>query len=529
MKIEHLLLITLVVLVAVPGCSAPTEPLARQRPNILLAIADDWSWGHAGAYGANWVETPGFDRVAEQGVLFTRAYTPNPKCAPSRASLLTGRNSWQLEEAANHWCYFPPEFKSYPEALTEQGYMAGSTGKGWAPGIALDAEGNRRELAGRAFQERKTPPPTSAIGSNDYASNFEDFLGEVPENQPWVFWYGATEPHRGYEYRSGVDKAGKSLSDIDQVPGYWPDNEVVQNDMLDYALEVEHFDQHLMRILELLEQRGALENTLIVVTSDHGMPFPRVKGQVYDDGARVPLAVMWPAGIEHVGRVVEDYVSLIDLAPTFIELAGLSWEETKMEPTSGRSLTDLLMSAESGQITNYRDHVLIGKERHDVGRPNDWGYPVRGIVSGDLFYLRNFEPERWPAGNPETGYLNTDGSPTKTEVLKTRTDPESSHFWELSFGKRSEEELYDLQADRECLHNLAEDPEWVDRKEELRRQMEKELQAQGDPRMDGRGHIFDEYIYADETSRNFYERYMSGEEIEAGWVNESDFEDEPLE
>jgi len=512
----------------ISGCSGPIEQTSLQRPNILLAIADDWSWGHAGAYGCDWVKTPAFDRVADQGVLFTRAYAPNPKCAPSRASVLTGRNSWQLEEAANHWCYFPAKFNTYPEVLVENGYIAGFTGKGWGPGVALRADGERRELTGAAFQERRSEPPTNAISANDYAANFEDFLAQIPEGQPWTFWYGATEPHRRYEYGSGVSKGGKSLDDIDRVPGYWPDNERVRNDMLDYAFEVEHFDSHLMRMLEVLEEKGALENTLIVVTSDHGMPFPRVKGQINDSGARVPLVVMWPSGIEHPGRVVDDYVSLIDIAPTFIEVSGLSWADTGMEPTPGRSLTDILTSPESGQVTDYRNHVLIGKERHDVGRPNDYGYPVRAIVSGDLFYLRNFEPERWPAGNPETGYLNTDGSPTKTQVLAMRTDPDRSHFWRLSFGKRPEEELYDLRADPECLNNLALDVEWADRKEELRKRMEEELQAQNDPRMEGRGHIFDEYIYADESGRNFYERYMSGEKMNAGWVNETDFEEEPL-
>ena len=105
------------------------------KPNILLAIADDWSWPHAGAYGCTWVKTPAFDRVAREGLLFARGYTPNAKCAPSRACLLTGRNSWQLEEAANHWCYFPEKFKSVFAALAEGGYITGHTAKGWGPGV----------------------------------------------------------------------------------------------------------------------------------------------------------------------------------------------------------------------------------------------------------------------------------------------------------------------------------------------------------------------------------------------------------
>ncbi len=513
-----------------PRQALPREQQSRlkKRPNILFAIADDWSYGHAGAYGNRWVNTPAFDRVARAGVLFTRAYTPNAKCAPSRASLLTGRNSWQLEAACNHVCYFPTKFKTYAEALDEHGFFVGMTAKGWGPGVAHDARGRARQMTGRAYDARQAKPPTAAISNNDYAGNFADFLDAAPKDQPWFFWYGALEPHRSYEYGSGAAKGGKKLTDLDRVPKYWPDNEVVRNDVLDYGFEVEHFDRHLARMLELLEKRGELDNTIIVVTSDHGMPFPRVKGQAYDHSNHVPLAIMWKEGIKNPGRTVDDYVSFVDMAPTFIELAGLSWEETGMQPTPGRSLTDILYSEAVGRVNQTRTRVLIGKERHDVGRPNDWGYPIRGIIKDDVLYIHNFEVSRWPAGNPETGYLNTDGGPTKTEVLKTRIDPKRKQFWQESFGKRVQEELYDIKKDPDCLTNLANRSEHRALKEQLKQQLFRELRSQNDPRMLGRGRIFEEYPYANPEQRNFYERYMRGEKLKAGWVNESDFEKGPL-
>jgi N-sulfoglucosamine sulfohydrolase len=501
--------------------SAMAEEAAR--PNLLFAIADDVSYGHMSAYGCRWIETPGFDRVAKEGLLFTRAYTPNAKCAPSRSCLLTGRNSWQLEEAANHWCEFPTKFRVYTEALADAGYFVGSTGKGWGPGVARDRRGRPRTLAGRPFQNRKVPPPTNAMSNNDYAGNFEDFLAAKPEGVPFCFWYGGHEAHRGYEFRSGLEKTDKRLKDIDRVPAYWPDNEIVRTDMLDYALEVEHFDSHLVKMLETLEQRGELENTLVIVTADHGAPFPRVKGQSYDASNRVPLAMMWKAGITAPGRIIDDYVSFIDLAPTYIELAGLTWDESGMAPSPGRSLTDIFRSERSGLVTAERDHVLIGKERHDVGRPNDVGYPIRGIVKNDMLYLRNFEPDRWPAGNPETGYLNTDGSPTKTVLLDGRGNEEQHRYWQLAFGKRPAEELYDLTQDPDCVKNLADDPAYSARREELKEQLFSQLTEEGDPRLAGHGEIFDRYPYADEKNRGFYERFLRGEEIRAGWVNESDF------
>lgn len=502
----------------------------EDRPNILFAISDDQSWPHAGAYGTEWVKTPGFDRVAREGLLFNQAYTPNAKCAPSRAAILTGRPSWQLEEAGNHMPFFPTKFPSYVEALVEKGgYFVGSTGKGWAPGIAENEKGVKRQLVGKPYFKHKAKPPASAMSSNDYARNFEDFLTDATESgKPWAFWYGASEPHRAYEYEAGVKKGGKSLDDIDRVPGFWPDNEIVRNDMLDYAFEIEHFDNHLVRILEHLEKSGQLENTLIVVTSDNGMPFPRVKGNEYLYSNHLPLAVMWKKGIAKPGRKIDDFVSFIDLAPTFLDVAKLAPENSTMASLTGKSLVPIFESEKAGRVIPERDHVLIGKERHDAGRPNDRGYPIRGIVTADWLYLHNYEPDRWPAGDPITGYLNTDGSPTKTWILNARRSGENTEYWQMNFGKLPGEELYDLSIDPDNITNVAESPALQETKENLRSQMEEELREQEDPRMEGKGDIFDNYPIATDSAK-FYERFIKGEPIRAGWVNPGDFEKETLE
>ncbi len=514
---------TVLVLLSLTPCAVPS--LAAERPNILFCIADDASYPHMGAYGTTWVATPGFDRVARDGLLFERCYTPNAKCAPSRACILTGRNSWQLEAACNHWCYFPPKFETYVEALAKHGYHVGKVAKGWAPGVAKDAEGQRRQMTGKGYDRRRAKPPTSGISGSDYAANFVDFLDANTDGRPFCFWYGSTEPHRGYEYRSGVTKGGKRLDDLDRVPSFWPDNETVRNDMLDYAFEIEHFDSHLLRMLKELDRRKLADNTIVVVTADNGMPFPRVKAQAYELSNHLPLAICWPAGIENPDRTVRDLVSFVDFAPTFLEVAGVERNETGMQPVTGRSLVPLFRDELEKP---HRDHVLIGKERHDIGRPNDWGYPIRGIVRGDLLYVRNYETDRWPAGNPETGYLACDGSPTKTVVLETRRT-DARRFWEWNFGKRPEEELYDVRADPFCRANLAGDPEHAGRLKSLRETMLAELKAEGDPRANGHGEVFEQYPYADAGNRGFYERHRSGEKLRAGWVNPSDFEKEPIE
>lgn len=508
------------VLIGLTACQPETETTS-QRPNILFAIADDASFPHMGAYGTTWVKTPAFDRVAKEGLLFNRAYTPNAKCSPSRACILSGRNSWQLEEAMNHVPFFPTKFKTYAEALIDHGYFVGSTAKGWAPGVANDADGNPRQLTGPKFDEHTLTPPAKHISDNDYAKNFQAFLDAKPEKKNFCFWYGSIEPHRRYEFGAGVNKGGKKVSDIDKVFEFWPDNDTVRMDMLDYAYEIEYFDLHLQKMLDELEKREMLENTIVVVTADNGMPFPRIKGQKYELSNHLPLAIMWPQGIKNPGRTIDDFVNFIDFAPTFIDLAGLEEAQSGMQPIQGKSLREIF---DDKQSEPFRDHVLIGKERHDIGRPNDWGYPVRGIVTKDYLYLHNYEPDRWPVGNPETGYLNTDGSPTKTMTINARKNDDTYKYWKWNMGKRPSEELYFIAEDKECMNNLADSDEHQTIKQHLRSQMEAELKAEGDPRVLGQGHIFDEYTYAQERMRGFYERFMGGEEINAGWVNKSDFE-----
>jgi N-sulfoglucosamine sulfohydrolase len=482
---------------------------------------------HMSAYGYGWCKTPSFDQVAEQGLLFTNAYTPNAKCAPSRSCILTGRNSWQLEQAANHVLNFPAKFKTFPEVLRENGYITAKTGKGWAPGNPGTVNGRTRLLIGQDVSDIKSKPWATGMSSTDYAANFEAFLDTVGEDQSWFFWYGAHEPHRRYEYGSGQEIADKKLSDIDSVPAFWPDNEIIRNDMLDYALEIEYADSHLGRMIGSLEKRGLLENTIIVMTSDHGMPFPRCKAQEYEYSNHVPMAIMWPEGIHHPGRIVEDMVSFSDFAPTFLELAGIPFEASGMHASPGKSLTDIFYSEKEGQVNSERDIVLIGKERHDYSRPKNQGFPIRGIVSDDYLYLYNYNISLWPAGNPEIGYLDIDGSPTKTEILRLFRTGENDYYWKLSMGKRaSNEEFFSVSNDPECMTNLAGNPEFSELKHDMKARMESMLKEQQDPRMFGNGDIFNSYGYSNEQGWNYYERFMAGEfTIEnTGWVNPGDQE-----
>ena len=452
-----------------------------KRPNILFVIADDWG-KHAGVYGTEWIRTPNFDRVAKEGVLFTNCFTSNPKCSPCRATILTGRNSWQLKEAINHFSIFPNDFPVYPSLIEKAGYFVGYTGKGWGPGD-YTSTGFPHNPAGREFQRYTLKPPYSGISPKDYAKNFEYFLEQRPAETPFCFWLGGQEPHRGYEEGSGV-RSGRNPASV-KVPKYYPDNRTIRSDMLDYALEVEWFDTHLGRALKKLEEIGELDNTFVMVTSDHGMPFPRVKGQIYEDAYHIPMAVRWGKNIQP-GRVIDDFINTRDFAPTFMELAGRDPAGTM----TGRSILDILKSGKSGTVDASRNLMLVCKERHDLGRPHDWGYPVRAIRTKDFLYVRNFEPDRWPAGDPETGYRNVDASPTK-EFLLSGFD----EYYRMSFGKRPMEELYAIPTDPECIKNLATDPKHAQTKRQLREKMEELLRGEGDPRMLGHADFFDTIEY----------------------------------
>ena len=145
-----------------------------------------------------------------------------------------------------------------------------------------------------------------------------------------------------------------------------------------------------------LEKIGELDDTLILVTSDHGMPFPRVKGQIYEHGFHLPLAVRWGRQAGKPGGSSTTSSTCRDFAPTFLEAAGVE----RPQSMTGRSFLDVLASGKSGQIDPARNRMVIGKERHDLGRPHDQGYPVRAIRTPEYLYVRNYEPDRWPVGNP---------------------------------------------------------------------------------------------------------------------------------
>lgn len=466
---------------AAPGLLMGDRP-ATPRPNILYALADDWMWPHASIRGDKVVRTPTFDRVSREGVTFTNAFVSAPSCSPSRAAMLTGQWHWRLEEGANLNVTLPAKFPVYPDLLEAAGYHIGFTRKGWGPGNDT-AGGRTRNPAGPRFKD------------------FDSFLAARPSGKPFCFWFGSTDPHRRYEWESGV-KSGMKLEDV-TVPPYLPDCETVRKDICDYYWKVQRYDRETGELLALLQKRGELDQTIVVMAGDNGWPFPRCKANVYEFGTHTPLAVRWPEKVKP-GREVDDFVSHADLAPTFLEAAGL----TPPREMTARSLLNTLTSGKAGHVDARRTHALTGMERHVPCRGEiRGGYPMRAIRTREFHYIRNFLPDRWPAGDPGTepyryedvaqntfiGFADIDASPTKAYMLLHRDDPKVQPLYHLAFEKRPERELYDLRKDPWQMRNVAADAAYAQTLKRLDAQLTAELKATGDPRIEGRGDVFDHY------------------------------------
>ncbi len=420
---------------------------SKTRPNILLMLADNWASPHASVYRDPVIRTPTFDRLAREGVVFTHAFAPDPSCSPSRSLLLTGQEPHRLGEAASLYGNLAPNVATYTGLLENSGYFVGYSIKGWGPGSPEKA-GWPRNPAGAAFPD------------------FAAFLKARPASRPFCFWFGSHDPHvpwtRGRRFKAAMNPARV------KVPGHLPDRPVVRDDILNYYCEVQQFDSDCGELLSALASRGELDNTLVVMTSDNGWQMPRGLGNCYDLGVRTPLAMRWPGRIQ-AGTVREDYVSIGDLAPTFLDAAGIA--------------PPPVMTASSLFSSNRRDAMFVERERHANVRKGNLSYPVRGIRTLEYLYLHNFEPSRWPAGDPEFYWSvgpfgDVDDTPTKQMLMKDKPQP----YFDLCFGKRPAEELYDLKTDPDQVKNVAGRPEFARVKNELALRVEEWMKKTGDPR-----------------------------------------------
>jgi len=498
----------------------------QKRPNILFAISDDQSFEHTSFSGCKFVRTPAFDRVASEGIYFSNCIAGSPGCAPSRSALVTGRHHWQNEQSGQHASSWLKKYMPFIDLLEGNGYATGRTGKGVSPfrytrnendslWRATDAAGiehsNIRYENGSPDDERTA----GGISALNYFENFKYFIENVRGDKPFFFWYGATEPHRDYELDSWK-RNNKNLSDV-SVPVFLPDHEIVRGDMLDYAVEIEWFDMHLKRMLIYLEEIGELENTIVIVTSDNGMPFPRAKANGYEYGVHVPFAVRFPKNFPG-GRIVDDPIGFTDIAPTILELTKISTDG--MLPISGKSILNILKSKNQGVVETSKKYVFAGRERHSSSRYMNWGYPQRIIRSKDYLLVWNMKPNRWPAGDPQSikpgttdellpmygidengkhhsewAFTDIDAAPTKSFIIEQMNENIIKPFFDLAHAKRPEFEFFNIKDDPFCLNNISGKEEFAETETEMKSTLLEELKNSEDPRVVGPDkEIFDSYV-----------------------------------
>lgn len=495
----------------------------KRRPNILFAISDDQSYAHTSFAGAKFVNTPAFDRVAREGVYFNHCIAGSPGCAPSRSTLVTGRYPWQNEQSGQHASSWMKKYVPFIDLLDANGYATGRTGKGVSPfqyarnekdslWRATDAGGIEHSKIRYLKNDPSDERTGEGIAPDNYFENFRYFIKNVRGDKPFFFWFGANEPHRDYEQDSWK-RNGKNPDSV-EVPGFFPDNAIIRGDLLDYAVEIEWFDLHLQRMLTYLEEMGELENTIVIVTADNGMPFPRAKANGYDYGIHVPFAVRFPKNFPG-GRVVDDPVSFADLAPTILELTGTKPEG--MLSMSGKSILHILQSKKQGKVDQSRKYVFAGRERHSSSRYQNWGYPQRLIRSEEFLLIWNIKPERWPAGAPQSldsagkllpmygldnkekhhsewAFTDIDASPAKSFMVENWKDENIRPFFDWAVAKRPEFELFDIKNDPYCLTNLTGNKAFAHMELKMKNALREELKKTQDPRVVGPDkEVFDSY------------------------------------
>ena len=500
-----------------------------KKPNILFAFADDWG-RHASVYaemdGPGTVndvfKTTNFDLIAKSGVLFNNAYVNAPSCTPCRSSILSGQHFWRTGRGAIlQGAVWDESIPTWPLLLEKNGYHIGYTWKVWSPGSPKDAPfgGNRNayssagvsfngfsQTATKLISKGMTVEEAKEELLKQVRENFLSMLSKSKEGQPFAYWFGPTNVHRKWIKGSGMNLWGISADSLKgKLPPFLPDVHTVREDFSDYLGEVKGFDLALGVLIEELKKVGLYDNTIIAISGDHGPAgFPYGKCNLYDFGTRVSLALSGPGIIGD--RVVNDFVTLPDLASTFLEAGNVKVPKVM----TSKSLWSILKATRKGIVDESRDHVLTGRERHVAkARRGQMPYPQRAIRTDKYLYIMNFKPDRYPLGdhynldtdkeadvnqltnNTFVTIPDEDAGPTKAWIVKNRKDPKYKKYFSRAYGKRPLEELYDLGKDPYQMNNVARESGYERVRKKLNQKLFNLLNQTRDPRILNDGSFFE--------------------------------------
>lgn len=407
----------LMCLIVIQACTPASNKISQ--PNIVVFIADDVTWNDLGCYGNEVVRTPNIDRIASQGVRFTNAFLTISSCSPSRISIITGRYPHNTGAAELH-TEPSVDFMTLPRLLKENGYYTGQAGK-WHMG----------ELIKSGFD-------TTHLGLNVNGDGGEDHwlqsLRERDMEKPFFFWFDPYDAHRPW----GVNKFSGEHNPSDIIPPvYLASGDSTKSDLAKYYDEIARLDYHVGQVEKELEKQGVLENTIIVIMADNGRPFPRDKTRVYESGIKTPFIIKGPERILLPGSVCNSLISVIDLAPTLLSLAGIQPASTMQ----GRSFSDLLINPKH----SFRDYVFAEHNWHDYEAYE------RMVRSRDFLYIVNARP-----AFSNQGPADAVRSASFVELKALRDSARlTAAQADVFISPRPVEELYDCSKDSLQLHNVA--------------------------------------------------------------------------
>ncbi|MEX0883465.1 MAG: sulfatase [Cyclobacteriaceae bacterium] len=387
------------------------------RPNIVMIIADDVGWNDIGCYGNEVVHTPNIDRMAGEGIRFDHFYLTTSSCSPSRTSIISGRYPHNTGSSELH-TPLPEEVLTFPELLKKAGYYTAQSGK-WHMGPS----------ARRGFD---------LIQDQDIGDGGEDLwvstLQERPKDQPFFLWLASLDAHRPWGTNAFQDT--HQPKDV-EVPVFLANAPATKKDLAQYYDEITRFDDYIGRVEEELKRQGVLENTIIVILSDNGRPFPRSKTRLYDSGIKSPLVIKWPKGIPTSGKISSSLVSSVDLAPTFLDLVGL----TPPSDFQGKSF----LSVVNNPSQPFRNYVFAEHNWHDHEAYE------RMVRTKDYLYILNLRPQF-----ANEGPADSNSSPSYSDLKHLRDNGKLSPAQaDVFIRPRPFEEFYTCNQDEFQLLNKA--------------------------------------------------------------------------
>ncbi len=419
---------------------------AAERPNIILFIADDVSQEDLGCYGNALARTPNLDRLAAQGRRFDEAYLTASSCSPSRSSTITGRYPHNNGRASELHEPIAAHLPWFPQLLKETGYYTALVGKHHMTSDT-PAKGEKPQPEAFDLVDQGNAPDNKG-GHATWVKTVQ----ERPKDKPFFFWFASLDAHRPWD----ADKDWKEdlygpKHDPAKiiVPSFLSDDPETRQDLASYHNEITRLDWFVGQVVAELEKQGVLDNTLLVMIADNGRPFPRAKTRLHDSGMKTPFIARWPAGIGKPGTASQSLVSTIDIAPTFLGLAGLPVAPTMQ----GVSFASILKQPEA----MVRSHAFSEHNWHD--------YEAHGRVvrSEGFIFIRNQRPQ-FPWQGPADAVKSPSFQQLRGVQAAGKLTPAQA---DVFLAPRPAEELYRTAADPEQLHNLATNADYASVKARL--------------------------------------------------------------